>query len=379
MKKALAGCLTALMTVVLCVTALASDIVAQQYTDVPGTPTQDAVVSIEADGVTVQTARPVTLTMSELQSQYKFVVDENNRPVNYFEETVRTRIMELAAAQGTAAELLHISEFFNSAFTGCASATADAEVSLQLTATYTAGQPVVSLLGVPDESGVIVWHALDSSVTGNHIVTFIVPLELLATLEGKDVIISVMTIRYATIGSAEQVPAGFEVITPSMSISDINNVVDLITSGGAADEFQIMLAEETTPMQEARDELYQVAGSGQPVATYFDEATRNTASLLQGDDLDSLVAYEIAAVTAVNYVDTYGDAAAVFTFATPYTEDMSGVTMAGYYDEEQGTMVWTALRTEFTEGGVSVTFTQQLIPILEERGVMIVVLSEPIS
>ena len=85
-----------------------------RYTDVPGMPTQDFVLSFEdvknekTYDVTVE--EPDKLTGNALSDIYNFVQTEQRKPVRYFDEEVQKAVEELLP-NGVSVDILHMTEF----------------------------------------------------------------------------------------------------------------------------------------------------------------------------------------------------------------------------------------------------------------------------
>ena len=128
-----------------------------------------------------------------------------------------------------------------------------------------------------------------------------------------------------------------------------------------------------------------IANGGAPI-TWFPEEMQRQTQLLHPVDLvvTDMVIYDIVAVMAENYKDTYGDVATENLFAAAYSPDsrmaamlgfpIEGATEAPYFD-------WYCLRAEALEenGHVELVFKQLVIPTMEEEPAMLVVFSEPIA
>lgn len=93
----------------------------QAYTNVPGTPTQNAVLDYtitffpdtpEEEAHPVQWLEPDALIVDSLKDIYDFVQEEGKMPVRYFPEEVQKQVQEIL--KGGSVDILHISEFLAS-------------------------------------------------------------------------------------------------------------------------------------------------------------------------------------------------------------------------------------------------------------------------
>lgn len=190
---------------------------------------------------------------------------------------------------------------------------------------------------------------------------------------------------------------------PSKTTQDMASVVEVETSTDVAADpgFIIEIIEE---QEYATTELETIAAFIQgteeseasepvPVIEYFTQsetvAEQVTELLPEDFDASTLVMYEFAPLTAVNYEEEYGDVTATMVFATKYRPEQTLVAMVGIVkgaDENGDPIVeWTALKAEAVEneadpekGCVRVYFPQELLPEIENGNAMIAILSDAI-
>ena len=120
-----------------------------------------------------------------------------------------------------------------------------------------------------------------------------------------------------------------------------------------------------------------------PLLDYFPQELREEALLMlpQGVDPASLVAYDIIAMMDEEYKDTYGDVNVEMFFGTAYRPDKAMVVLAGFPVEgatEAPWMDWYVLRAEALQDadGVEIGLKQLFLPWMEEKPLMLVVISE---
>ena len=100
-------------------------------------------------------------------------------------------------------------------------------------------------------------------------------------------------------------------------------------------------------------------------------------------DLETLVAYEYVPLITESYQETYGDAIAPFTFATPYQPGQTVVSLLGLpradaAETDPTLMDWAVQRAEVNEQGeVEIVFDQLALIGMGEQTALMLVLSEP--
>lgn len=367
---------------------------AAEATDAPGTPTQDAVLSLTAAWQDAdQTAYELTvmepdqLTMDTVTDIYRFVYEQGNRPVRYFPEETQ-RLIEAMLAGIVDPDALYMTEFMRLH-------AAEAEAQFALTAEmlldvdYQPGQLILVVLGDTTDPADLVWTPVESRVTELGKVEFIVPQELMQALQGEDVLFSLLTVRKGDRGGIVTVKTDEErTDLPSKTAEDTTKVITIITEDGtpAEDSFQLVIVEETEVIKEELARIRAHVKAQQPVCTWLPEAEQNEIQLLLGDTVakERLVTYDYLALITIDYQDTYGDAIAAFTFATPYEEGQQVVTVLGLPRQDAGEsetlLTWAVQRAQVRAGGmVEVVFDQlALIGMGEDTGLLLL-LSEPMA
>lgn len=392
-------------------TASASELWDQAYTNVPGTPTQNAVLDQAIfcfPETGAQTRSPVTvlepdaLIVDSLTDIYDFVQKQEKMPVRYFPEDVQQQVQQIL--NGSSVDILHISEFYGIRPQVELTDVKTAQGWVQLDADYQAGQLVVIMFGdagylTRNEPENIRWTPLAAQVTTPGQITFNIPTTLLEDINGQETLFLVLTVRPGgdasgeQIGQSEQNP-GF---IPSKDSGDLTTAQSTVTSADGSvlpDDFRIFLREHT---QLSREEIrrlqayLQQAQSG--IATYFSEDLRSQmALLLDTVQPESLICYNANYLGAEHYVETYGDVIAAFRFPTDYPEGTELICLLGTPVDplpqsqsndpivpEESAFSWAVLRGEVKDGYVRLTFPQQLIPVMEAKGALALILSEPIT
>lgn len=116
------------------------------------------------------------------------------------------------------------------------------------------------------------------------------------------------------------------------------------------------------------------------------------ALLLDSVQPEELICYNANYLGAENYVETYGDVVAGFRFSTDYPEGTEVVCLLGTPKDtppeaqsddpvlpEESAFNWATLRGEVKGEYVFITFPQQLLPMMEDQGALLLVLSQPIT
>ena len=206
-----------------------------RYTDVPGMPTQDFVLSFEdvrnekTHDVAVE--EPDKLTSNALFDIYNFVQTEQKKPVRYFDEDVQKAVEELLP-NGASPDILHMTEFMQIIPEKTEDKNCDAKATVIIDADYTPNRLVIVMIGnrqaCKDDQDLdaIEWTPLKASVTEAGKIEFVIPAELVESVEGEDTIFSVLTDRIGTRGGVIRYEGGEIVITyPSKTADDIKLMI----------------------------------------------------------------------------------------------------------------------------------------------------------
>lgn len=409
----LCKCLTVAMIALMLISAQAATIENSEYTNVPGTTTQDAVISYNAEILlnkqnvipwNIEVLEPDELTVDTLTDIYDFVLDNDVMPARYFPEDVQQEIRDILG--GADPEILHMTEFMSVLPDAVAIEDGHAHAKVEFDVEYLPGQLVVVMFGDIDEVDLemltqeeirqIEWTPLPAEVTETGLIEFDIPHTLLMDIQGQQTMFNVLTDRIGNRGTGD---SGVEEEThkksiPSKDAEDMTVISDVYYNADGEilpDDFRIFITEKTPLMQEEIQRIRRFMLQDEkdptddlPISRWFSEATLSEISLLieEDFDLETLLAYEIKAVADENYIDTYGDVRADFQFATPYWNGQTIVSVLGVPSEnpvnpDGSLMDWTVLRTVVENDLAKITFKQLLLPVMEEESLLLIVLSEP--
>lgn len=402
MKKML-FCLVLALTMLLG-TALADgiSIVGEQYTDVPSVMTQDAVISFEADQeCSVTLLEPYEKAIIQLEDIYDFVWEKGNRPARYYDEETQRKIQELAQVD---IDILHMTEFMGITLSGDPQEIVHKEVLFDVE--YYPGQLIIVVMGIEEENGEYRWYPYRGEVRTMGLIEYDVPVVEFNEMKDQKVIFHVLTDRIGArgTGTSEQSENSEHQATPSKTAQDINRVDGWSSTNGTPidDWFRIFLVDKTRAMEEEIARLGDHIYSGKAPVEWFPQEIRNQAQLLQPQDvrIEDMMIYDIVAVMAENYKDTYGDVATQNVFASAYPVDCEMFALLGFPIEgatEAPYFEWYCLRAEAKDEPleeekataqedaqimseyVEIVYKQLVIPTMEEQPAMLIVFSEPIE
>ena len=375
---------------------LAGTAFAAEATDAPGTPTHDVVLSLTAKWLDeeetpydLQVMEPDQLTMDTVTEIYKFVYEEDNRPVRYFPEETQKQIEEMLAGV-VDPDALYMTEFMR-LHAAEAEPEADLLAEMLVDVDYQPDQLILVVLGDTTDPENLVWTPVESRVVELGKVEFTVPQALMQELQGEDVLFSLLTVRKGARGGvvSAQTQDAEHVQLPSKTAYDTVRVTKLAAADGTPieDDFELLVVEESEIITRELALIREhVKEKEQPVCTWLPDEDRDEIQLLLTDELDrdELVVYDYLPLITKNYKDTYGDVISAFTFATPYEEGQQVVTVLGLPREEpvegETLMDWAVQRAQVNaDGEVEIVFDQlALIGMGEETGLLLV-LCEPIA
>ena len=358
-----------------------------EYTDVPSVPTQDAVVTFRADqDCEVTVLLPDEKEIALLEDVYAFVWKEGNRPARYYDEETQKKIAELS---GVDIDVLHMTEFMALELAGHPQK--PVRMNVLLDADYQPGQLIVVVMGIDgDGDGVYRWFPYRGEVPETGRILYDVPEEEFKEMTGQQVIFHVLTVREGPRGGilSRETIEREQIATPSKDAGDLVKIRRWYSTNGEAidDDFSIFLVNRTEAMEREIDRIAaHIRGGGAPI-TWFPEEMQRQTQLLHPVDLNvtDMVIYDIVAVMAENYKDTYGDVATENLFAAAYSPDSRMAAMLGFPIEgaaEAPYFDWYCLRAEAleTDAHVEIVFKQLVIPTMEEQPAMLVIFSEPIA
>lgn len=388
----------------------------QAYTNVPGTPTQNAVLDYtitffpeteEKIVYPVTVLEPDELIVERLSDIYEFVQETEKMTVRYFPEEVQKQVQEIL--KGGSVDILHISEFFGIRPELELQEEESAEGWVQLDEDYKVGQLVVVMFGdttevdtehpTREELEKIHWTPLPAEVKKQGEITFDLPAELLEETVGENTLFLVLTVRNGGTGTADGASWSEEItqFIPSKDAADLAQSQGTITSADGSvlpDDFRIFIREHTPESKAEISRLQRFMEQQEDtIASYFPENLRQQmALLLDSVRPEELICYNANYLGAENYVETYGDVVAGFRFSTDYPEGTELMCMLGTLKDpqpeqqsddpvlpEESAFDWVTLRGEVRGEYVYITFPQQQIPIMEDQGALLLVFSQPIT
>lgn len=363
------------------------------FTDVPGMPTQDfALVFQEVRGdkeLDVKVQEPDQLTKDALFEIYDFVQENDVKPVRYFELEVQQAVQDLLP-DGVSVDVLHMTEFMQ-VLPEALEEPLSAEVKVIIDADYRPGQLVIVMIGDRDgceEPEEIEWTPLKAAVTETGTIEFVMPEELVEKLQGKDTLVNVLTDRVGSRGGVLRVEdREVVIIYPSKTASDLNDIDIPEGLDGTAlpEDFEVRQVETTDTIQTEIESFRLHRGENKSYISFFPTEVQSAAALLmpEGQDMDSLIAYEMMNVDCINYEYTYGDVLVRIKFATSFEDGQNVVVVLGVENKntagEDNQLQWTVLRAEVADGYVNITFAQSALLAMEKAPALLMILSEPMA
>lgn len=355
-----------------------------EYTDVTSAMTQDSVVYVQADqGCEITLLKPHSQAVRLLTDMYNFVWHEGNPPVRFYDEETQSKLRALFPEVDI--DTLHLTEFMAQQMTGTPEDTVLAERLLDVD--YQPGQITAVVLGYQDENGEYRWFPYRADVKSLGLITYEIPADEFIELTGKQLIYHVLTVRVGPRGGIlinEEVYTE-RISTPSKGAKDIIRIRRWYTETGESidDIFSIFLVEKTPEMQNEIARISDALSGGASAASYFPAPLQEEASLmLDGLDVNELLIYDIVALRAKDYKDTYGDVVTENLFASSYSPDSRMIAFLGFpidNADAEPYFEWYVLRAEAIEDAVEIAFKQLVIPEMEKQAAMLVVLSQPIQ
>ena len=363
-------------------------------TDAPGTPTQDRAAALDArwedEARTAYDLRELPadhLTVNQAVDVYDFVYEQGNRPVRWYPEDTQKAIEAITSVDP---DTLHMTELIRLHAAEIVPP-ADLEATMTLDIDYRPGQLTVVVLGDASDPANLVWTPVESRVIANGQVEFKVPQALMAQLQGKDLLLSLLTVRQGARGTVEVETTEVPENLPSKQAGDTTRVVKTVTRNGQAlpDDFKIAIVPETELIRREITMLGQfVTEQEQPALNWLPEEDQNRVRYLLGDDGKELIVSDYVPLITEGFRPTDGDAVGTLSFATPYSESQTIVTALGIPDENADNadeiqngktqMKWSVQPAIVREDGVvDVVFDQTaLIDMGTETGLLLM-LSEP--
>ena len=382
MKKRILG-------IALALALLTGSASAAVLTDAPGTPTQDRAVALEArwenETRTAYDLRELPadqLTMDQAVDVYDFVYEQGNRPVRWYPEDTQKAIEAMISVDPDA---LYMTEFMR-LHAAEIDPPAGLDAAMTLTIDYQPGQLTVVVLGDTSDPTNLVWTPVESRVTATGRVEFDIPQDLMAQLQGEDLLFSLLTVRQGARGTATVETTEIPDSLPSKQAGDTTRVVKTVGKDGQAlpDDFELVIVPETDLIRREIALLGQfLTEREQPALSWLPEEDQNRVRYLLGVDGEALIVSDYVPLITRDFRPTDGDAVGTLSFATPYGEGQTIVTALGVPKKEtsengETLMDWSVQPAVVREGGVvDVVFDQlALIDMGAETGLLLL-LSEP--
>lgn len=383
MKKLLCAVLIVSLWLTTATIAGAAGLYAEDYTDVPSVMTQDAVLTLTAEpGGQVEVLQPDTQSAALLDALYDFVRTQGNRPVHFYDEATQQAIQALIP--GVDIDSLYMTEFMGLQLSAEGGDAATMAMRMTLDEDYAPGQLIVAVLGIRGADDAYAWYPYRGSVPETGVICWAMPAEDYAALAQDRSVLHILTIRPGVSHSeAEPEQDPLSRIRPSKQADDLTQIDSWASTDGASieDPFRIYFVDLTEPMEAEMLRLAAFLEDGQAAIGFFPEELRTQAQeMLQGSAApEDMVIYDVAAVRAENYKDTYGDIATDSRFPTSYSADKAMFALLGF-PAEDGTFQWHYLRTSgITETtNVEIVYKQLILPAMEKEPAMLIVFSEPL-
>ena len=391
MKQLFAWLLTAML---LLTAASAESLIDDDYTDVPTAMTQDSVAELLAtEDCVIETLQPDEESIALLDSVYRFVWEEKNRPARYYDLPTQEKISALIG--GADIDLLHMTEAMRLQLTGEPEKAVTA--TMRLNVEYHVGQLIVVVLGIPQGNGEYIWYPYRGRVETLGEIKWDIPVKDWEALCLQPISFHVLTDRIGPRGGRlwgyeeyrEQTPPSF-----SKDSGDVNGMRWWYSEWGEKieDNFRVWLVELTKPMQEEVVRIGEHVAEGKPILDYFPVERKAEALLMLPADVApaDLIAYDVIAMRDAEYKDTYGDVNVEVVFGTAYEPEKAMVILAGFPIEdavEAPYVDWYVLRAEALEpkngqeksDSVEIGLKQLFLPWMEEKPLMLVVISEELD
>ena len=392
MKKLMA-LLLALLMMTLPALTLATNVQHSTYALAPANPTQENVEKLLAEyqpenhdavSCAIAVMEPTRLTVETLKAIFEFVDVDRQPPAQYFPEDVQEEMARII--QGDP-DRLYMPEFM-SLQPEKMQLDADVLVDMHMTIDYQQGQLVLVVLGRETDAG-IEWKPLPAQVIDgveeDNIVRFVVPADVMARYAGGETLFALLAEKPGVgAGDAQQgIPEEHEFV-PSKNASDIVFVMDdaVRNAAGEAVDCRIIIVSRTKLIEQELERLtgYFTRPENRPIRYFDTETVNETALILQGTEIDSLIPYEITQVMVEDYQQPYGDVTARFLFPTPFAADKAMIALIGIPEANTlETFCWMPLRVEKADNGIDITFSSSVLPTMMQEAALLLVMSEPIE
>lgn len=359
----------------------------QEYTDVPGMPTQDSACLIQVLPGYQAAAQPADEHSMEIfQKLFPFVYEEKNRPVRFYDGDTQSKIASMVG--NVDPDKLHMTEYMTVQMTP---ETEEAPVvdaykfDMLINVDYVPGQLVVAVIGTDyQDADKMVWHPYLCTVTETGRIVMDIPEEDLERFKNEPVLLNMLTDRVSTreiIWTPEKILE--RIVRPSKSLDDLYEVIEMTSTVGrpVEDTFRLFTVDMPQKMEQEVQNMRTFLEGNTAVVRYFPENVQHTLRLLfpNQTDLDRLIAYEIIAVKDRNYRDTNGDVAARLSFPVQYQEGQLVAAVLGLPKEDDPTVwEWTCMQASVKGGGIETVFEERSLIRMTDEPALLMILSEPI-
>lgn len=385
MAKKLFGALLALL--LLTASAALAEMYADEYADVPSVMTQDSFHAFVAEPAgQVDILQPDPEATALLEKIYDFVWHQKNRPVRFYDEATQQKIAALA--DGTDIDSLYMTEFVGVQLSMTGDAPATVTMRMTLEPDYFPGQLIIVVMCRQEADGTWTYYPYRGHVPENGVITYDMPAEDFLALTPDRTVVHVLTVRPGPGGTETRSEfISYETVAhPSKTAADIIQVVEWRSVIGEKleDLFRIFFVDLTDEMKAEMASLADFLSAGNSAIAHFPENVRQQAEAAHPTaPLDDMVIYDVAAVMAENYHETYGDVATENRFPTAYQQGKETFALLGLWraDAETPGFEWFYLRADAmeTDGDLEIVYQQLVLPEMEEQPAFLVIFSEVLT
>lgn len=363
--------------------AWAAEMDDEAYTDVPSVMTQDSVQHFTAEPCgQVEVLQPWQESAELLEELYDFVWNQLKRPVRFYDEETQSRIQALMPEADM--DSLYMTEFMGMQLSLTDENAESVDVSAEFETDYTPGQLIIAVLGIRNDEGDYSWYPYRGDVPETGMICWTMPMDEFAELTQERIVLHILTLRPGTGNQADESAAQPETaVRPSKQAGDLTYIGSWKSTTNAEmdDQFRIYFTDLTQSMQDEISHIEAGIREGKSPIDCFPETIRMQAQEAKQDGMpvDGMVIYDIAAVMAENYQDTYGDVATESCFPTSYSAEKEMFALLGFWTGEN--FEWYYLRANGLEGteNAEIVYRQLILPTMEEEPAMLIVFSEPLT
>lgn len=380
-------CALLVLVLLLAASAALAEMYADEYADVPSVMTQDSFHAFTAEPAgQVEILQPDPDATALLEQIYDFVWHQKNRPVRFYDEATQQKIAALA--DGMDIDSLYMTEFAGVQLSMAADAPETITLRMTLEPEYFPGQLIIVVMCRQEADGAWTYFPYRGHVPENGVITYDMPAEDFLALTPERTVLHVLTVRPGPGGTEtrSQIISYETVAHPSKTAADITKVIEWRSVIGEAleDHFRIFFVDLTDEMKTEMANLADFLTDGNSAIAYFPANVRQQAEAAHPAlSVEDMVIYDVAAVMAENYHETYGDVATENRFPTAYQQEKATFALLGLWraDAETPGFEWYYLRADAleTDGDLEIVYQQLVLPDMEERPAFLVVFSEVLT